>query len=249
MPAGFSQRFLVVAAVFGVAGCGASPVPPAATTSEPTTTTTTTTRPRADAATADLASRATITLTDLGESWMLHAEGREGEPVADDDCAAGTVLADLPTGARWSGGQFKTREARWFVYSASAVFPDEATAVKWVEVRKSATYVECRRAEIERGQRTADPRFSVAVAETTGPGLGTNGFEAYVLYQLKADTDGGARDSNANFARHTYRVGRVVVSLSLDISSATTDPADLTSRVTTDVTRALAAVYERIGKA
>lgn len=248
MSAGFRQRFLVLAAVFGVAGCGASPVPPPTTTSDATTTTTTT-RPRADAATAGLAAGATITLADLGEAWMLHAEGHEGEPVAADDCAAGTPPADLPTGARWSGGQFKTREARWFVHSASAVFPDEATAVKWVEVRKSASYVECRRAEIERGQRTADPRSSVAVAATTSPGLGANGFEGYVLYQLKADTGGGAQDSNANFARHTYRVGRVVVALSLDIASATTDPPDLTSRVTTDVTRALAAVYQRIGQA
>lgn len=242
------HRLLALAVVIGIAGCGADPAgaTPGPTTSQSTSSTTTTASPpRADASTTDLATKATITLADLGDAWTVHADGRESDSVAVDDCAAGRPAAALPAGARWTGSQFKTREARWFVYTASAVFPDEPTALEWVEVRKSAPYVECRRAEIEKGQQSADPRFSVAVAQTTTEGLGSNGFEAYVLYHLKADVDTGPRNSNATFAHHTYRVGRTVVALSIDIASDNTDPAD---HVTTDVTRALTAVYQRVGQ-
>ncbi|NUT95273.1 MAG: hypothetical protein HOY78_24930 [Saccharothrix sp.] len=251
MAARKTPRLLVAFTAVVVAGCGAdtpTAVAPATSTSTDAPTTTTAPPPRADAATTDLAMKATITPADLGDAWTLHADGHESEPVPADDCAAGSPIADLPAGARHVGPQVKTRDARWFVYSNSAVFPDEGTAVKWVEFRKSPTFLECRRVELEKGQQATDSRFSVSLERTTTDGLGQNGFESYALYQLKADVGSGPQNSNATFARHTYRVGRTVITLSIDIAAETTDPADLDTRVSNDVTRALTTAYQRIGQ-
>lgn len=117
-----------------------------------------------------------------------------------------------------------------------------------MEFRKSPAFLECRRVELEKGRQAGDSRFSVALARTTSDGLGQNGFEAYALYQLTADVGSGPHNSNATFARHTYRVGRTVITLSIDIATENTDPPDLDTRVSNDVTRALATFYQRIGQ-
>lgn len=87
----------------------------------------------------------------------------------------------------------------------------------------------------------------MATEATTTAGVGTDGYESYVHYQLKADIGAGPENSNASFDRHTYRVGRTVITVAVDILSQNTDPADLTKKVSDDVTRGLTAVYARIG--
>ncbi|MEU5695205.1 hypothetical protein [Actinosynnema sp. NPDC020468] len=210
-----------------LAGCGSTPPPPPVL--------------RADEATTASATRATITAGDLGPSWTADLPPRESEPVAADDCAAGTLYATLPPGARQTGTRFRYGGTSWYASSAAAVFPDEPGARGWVEIRKSSEYVECRRAELERSQRAADDHLSVATRETTTGGLGVGGYQAYSLYQVRS----AGQDANGTFARHVYRVGRTVVSVSVDITAAPSDPPNLGATVSSDLGHALAAVYAR----
>jgi hypothetical protein len=99
---------------------------------------------------------------------------------------------------------------------------------------------------LEKEQKATDARFVVATEATTTEGVGTDGYEGCTRYQLKADIGAGPENSNASFDRHTYRVGRTVITVAVDILSENTDPADLTKKMSDDVTRALTAVYARI---
>jgi hypothetical protein len=248
-----ASRLAVALVAVVLTGCGTQTAAPPTTSGEPTTAPSTTAQPapavsptpspRADAATVDLATKATITQADLGGVWTVYAPAKEPDPLAETDCAAGSPVAGLPSGARQSGAQLKYGAATWYVSTSSAVFADEATAKAWVEVRKSDTFVECRRAEHEVQQKALDPQLSVVTDRTTAPGLGTAGYEAYAQYQVKA----GAQTANGSFARHTYRLGRTVIALSIDIAVSPGDPPNLETTVSDDVTRALTAVYGRIG--
>lgn len=230
---------LMLAAAVIATGCGPNPPPPPA---GPTTAV-----QRADAATVDLATKATITQADLGAGWVVATPASEPGPVTPDDCGAGTTFAALPPGARRLGAQLKIENTKWFVFSSSAVFPDEAAAKAWVETRKSPAYVDCRRLAIQKEQQATDPRFTVITAATTAEGLGASGFEAYARYQVQADVGAGPQDVNASFARHTYRVSRTVIALSIDTVSDPADPPTLSTKMSEDVTKALTAVYARIG--
>ncbi len=230
-------------AVIVATGCSSQTAPPQQPP-EPASTTTAT-QP-VDAATTELADKATITQADIGDRWTVHTEAKAAEGFGDGSCAEGTVADALPLDARRTGAVFQAENATWYVGSNAAVFPDEATATEWVETRKSAPYVECLRAEFEQGQKEADPRFTVALASTTTEGVGTQGFEAYALYQVMADVGSGPQNANGTIARHTYRVGRTVISLAIDIATNPNDPPDLQQVVSTDVHRALSAVYARL---
>lgn len=230
---------LMLAAAVVATGCGTHAPPPPA---EPTTAV-----QRADPATVDLATKATITQADLGAGWVVTTPASEPGPATTDECGAGTPFAALPPGARRLGEQLKIENTKWFVFSSSAVFPDEAAAKAWVETRKSPAYVDCRRAAIEKEQKATDPRVTVITAATTAEGLGAGGFEAYARYQVQADVGVGPQDANGSFARHTYRVSRTVITLSIDTVSDPADPPTLGTKVSEDVTKALTAVYARIG--
>jgi hypothetical protein len=249
-------------AVF-VVGCGGAEKPAAQNYSTPTSTPGTSTpgtsalgtsalgrstpdAAKADAATVALATAATITQADLGAGWTVFSAPKPAEPVSGTDCAAKSTFAELPLDARRLGAQLQMEGVRWYVFSAAAVFPDGAKAQSWVDTRKDAGYIDCRRIELEKEQKATDARFLVATEATTTAGLGTGGYEGYVRYQLKADIGAGPQNSNASFDRHTYRVGRTVVTVSIDILSATTDPPGLETKMSEAVTRALTNVYARI---
>jgi hypothetical protein len=251
-----------VVAVF-VIGCGGADKPAAQNSSTPTSTPgistlgtsalgtsalgrSTPDAAKADAATVALATAATITQADLGAGWTVFSAPKPAEPVSGTDCAAKSTFAELPLDARRLGAQLQMEGVRWYVFSAAAVFPDGAKAQSWVDTRKDAGYIDCRRIELEKEQKATDARFLVATEATTTAGLGTGGYEGYVRYQLKADIGAGPQNSNASFDRHTYRVGRTVVTVSIDILSATTDPPGLETKMSEAVTRALTNVYARI---
>jgi hypothetical protein len=244
---GWSRLVLVsVVAVFVVACVGTEQ--PAARSATPTSAPSTAapSTAAADDVTVAKATAATITREDLGAGWTVYSAAKPAEPLSASDCAAKSTFAELPSGARRLGAQLQMEGVRWFVFSASAVFPDEAKARGWVDTRRSADYIECRRVEIEKEQQATDTRFQVVTEATTTAGLGTGGYEGYVRYQLKADVGAGPQNSNASFDRHTYQVGRTVVAVSIDILSAKTDPANLEAKMSADVTRALTSVYRRI---
>lgn len=243
-----ASRWLRVLAVSTLAltGCasGEDSTAPSVTGNPPSPTTST--PPTADPATTALAQAAVLTQADLGGPWTVFRPESAAEALVEGDCGYGTGYAKLPLSARHVGPQLQRGEAKWYVSSTSAVFPDEAGAQEWVQTRKSSDYIECRRAALEKEQRDAgDQRLSVKTAETTGPGLGQNGYEGYVRYQLHADTGGGAQPANGSFSRHTYRVGRTVISVSVDVVSNENDPPDLPDTVSNEIAKALATVYGR----
>lgn len=200
----------------------------------------------ADAHVVALAKNANITQADMGGAWVVHAPARDAEPVAG--CTAHTPLADLPAGTRQLGAQLKVPNTKWFVYTSSVIFPDEMAAARWGLVRGSTEYVECRRGELEKEQKAADDRLFVQTDMTTGDGVGTNGYESFVRYQLKFDAGAGAQNARGTFDRHTYRLGRIVVVVNIDMAPSETDPEGLYDMVYGDVTRALTAVFARTGQ-
>ncbi|MEJ2858253.1 MULTISPECIES: hypothetical protein [unclassified Saccharothrix] len=236
----------VAALVLGGCGSGEESTAPSVTGDPPSSAQTTT--PTADPATTALAQAAVLTPADLGGPWTVFRPESAAEVLAPGDCGYDSAYAKLPLSARHVGPQLQRGEAKWYVSSAAAVFPDEAGAKEWVEIRKSGEYVECRRAALEKEQKDAgDQRLSVKTAETTGPGLGQNGYEGYVRYQLHADTGGGVQPANGSFSRHTYRVGRTVISVSVDVVSGQSDPPELADQVANEITKGLTAAYARVG--
>ncbi|TWP54198.1 hypothetical protein FKR81_01150 [Lentzea tibetensis] len=231
---------LLAAGCAGANPAAAPPAPPAA----PPSTTTTPALPRADQATIDLALATTITQADLSGTWEVYTPAREAEPVTG--CGDKSPLADLPAGARQLGPVLKVPNSTWFVYSSSAVFPDEAAAIKWAQLRNTPEYVECRRGELDSEQHAKDARYSVVTESTTAEGIGVGGYEGYTRYQLKADLGQGPQNASGTYDRHTYRSGRVMIGISIDFAAGEKDAPDLHTTIGNDLTRALAAVYGRV---
>lgn len=238
-----SAAVVLILLAAGCAGANPAAAPLAAPPSTPTTPALPA-LPRADQATIDLAVATNITQADLSGTWEVHTPAREAEAVTG--CGANTVLAELPLGARQIGAVLKVPNTTWYVYSSTAVFPDEAAAMKWAQIRNSPEYVECRRGELDSEQRAKDARYSVATESTTAEGIGAGGYEGYTRYQLKADLGQGPQNASGTYDRHTYRSGRVLIGISIDFAAGEKDPPDLHTTIGNDLTRALAAVYGRV---
>ncbi|MEU7527174.1 hypothetical protein AB0A74_15680 [Saccharothrix sp. NPDC042600] len=240
-------RVVAVVSALALAGCGGGEESTAPSVTGDPPRPTTSAAPTADPATTALAQAAVLTPNDLGGPWAVFRPETAAEALTEGDCGYDTQYAKLPLSARHVGPQLQRGDAKWYVSSTSAVFPDESGAKEWVETRKSGAYVECRRAALEKEQKDAgDQRLSMKTAETSGPGLGENGYEGYVRYQLHADTGDGPQPANGSFSRHTYRVGRTVISVSVDVVSSENDPPDLPDKVAEEVKKGLAAAFARV---
>ncbi|MEJ2853312.1 MULTISPECIES: hypothetical protein [unclassified Saccharothrix] len=240
-------RVVVLSVAVVVAGCGGgggSTGGESAPATGAESSSATTSPSRADAATADLAVRATLAQADVGPQWTVYSPAKESDPVPADGCDAGTPYARLPVGARYTGPQLQRTGSERFVGTNSSVFPDDAAAVEWVEARKAPTHVECRRSRLEKEVAAGDARNTIVVVETDPKGAG-EGVQEYVRYQLHVDAGSGPQGTGVTFTRATYRVGRAVIVVSIDQRPGPNDPADLEATMTTELSQALEKVFAR----
>lgn len=250
MPNSGWVRVVALSAVVGLSGCGGgdgggAAGPTTAPTSGESAPATTPSPSRADAATADLAIRATMAQADAGPQWTVYSPARESDPVPSDGCDAGTPYARLPAGSRYTGQQLQRSGSERFVSTNASVFPDDAAAREWVEARKAPTHVECRRSRLEKEVKAADARSSIVVTETDPAGAG-DGVLEHVRYQLHVDAGSGPQRTDITYTRSTYRLGRTVVVVSIDQRPGPNDPADLEETMTTELSQALEEVFGRI---
>ena len=191
------------------------------TTEEPTTTTTTE-PPKADAETVALVETTGFTEADLGEGWKEFAKGEDyegdsGEEI--DECLnpADGELKQLADGAKATGAIFQYADQPLYVRANVAAFPDEAAAKDWIAFITTDDYQECLRADVEEANRPEKGEWTVADGTTDEmrADVGSYGLEDVGLFEGSLD---GAVQSQIYLS--TYRVGRVVVWVQLDVGAA-----------------------------
>ena len=161
--------------MFPVAACGGgSDKKASSTTTAPkpaassSTTTTFLARPAADAA---LAKKSVVTLADLGSQWTEY-KAATGPGGSSNETACG-IPAGGPTskvgfGAVYGGPQAKFTPSESYAISTATVFPDEATAKAWVDIRKTPAYKACR-TQGTNGREDPGPEAEGRPARHQGP--------------------------------------------------------------------------------
>jgi hypothetical protein len=231
-------------AALTLAGCGGS----SPTAKPKVTTTTSTTQKPADPATVDLAKKGVLMAADLGPNWVLD-KGAEAGTIDRKGCGtqAASPILELGAGAFQIGPLVHYKDTKDYLSTAATTFADEAAAQRWIDIRKSPAFIECRRLELEAAEKKNDKRYSVETRQTTTDGVGTQGFEVYTTYQFRYDDTGGVRDANGTFFRFVYRVKRTVIAVSIDRVFLDSDPKDVSQAISDDSYRALSAAYARLG--
>lgn len=224
--------------------CGGSGSP--AAKKPPASTTTSTTAAPADQATIELAKKAYLTAEDLGAAWVVDTPPMQTQADTACDTAPDDPILALAPGAIQAGPAVHYKATKYYLGSLSIVFPTEAAATRWIEIRKSPAFVECRRAQLEADQKRADKRFTIVTRATTTDGLGQQGFEVYTRYQSRVDEGQGVRDANGTLDRYIYRLGRTVIAVTHDTVASDTDPKDLATRFNDESYRALLGAYRRV---
>ena len=197
-------------------------------TTTPAASTTTTEVAEADAETVALVASSQFAVDDLGEGWTRFADG-EGYGREDDEepdeCLSPEdgELAALPDGARASGAIFQYGEEPIYVRSNVAAFPDEEAARGWVAYTKTDEHRRCLRADIESANRPESGTFEVidATTDEMRATVGSYGTEDVALFESMVD---GEMQSQIYLT--TYRVGRVVVWVHIDVGGTEAETLD-----------------------
>ena len=222
---------LAVVAALALAGCGGSSSgsdgsaattttkASASTTEAPTTTTE---APKADAETVALVETAGFTVADLGEGWKEFAKGEDYDKDSTediDDCLnpEDGELQQLPDDASATGAIFQYADQPVFVRSNVAAFPDEAAAKAWISFITTDDYQECLRADVEVANKpeTGDWKVTDGTTDEMRADVGSFGTEDVALFEGSVDGE-----TTSQIYLSTYRIGRVVVWVQLDVGAA-----------------------------
>ncbi len=198
----------------------------------------------ADAKTAALAKAATLRLIDFGPSFDLDS------PAADvTDTAIGCGIepggpySSVGAGATRSGDRVHYGSTRWSFGSLATVFPTEADAKRWIGIRTSPAFIECRRQNIEDQQKASNPNVGVRIVEQGPP---QKGIELSHSYRLTVTDNGSVRDANGTFLYNVLRVGRTVLTIQSTLVTDDKDPKNLATLTEKAVNNAFAQAYKRI---
>lgn len=191
---------------------------------------------------AAIAAAATLTAADLGPRYVVDTPAQPAASLDACSTAGGSnPLTALPLSSSQLGALLHRDGTKWYINSFATVFPDEASAQAWMALRAAPAFVECLRAEIEAGQKKANPQVSVETRTNTSDESG-----AHDTYQLRFDDGSGIRDANGQFDRYALRHGRVVLLIGVDVATSSTDPADVQQTFGDDFNGAIDAALARL---
>jgi len=170
-------------------------------------------RPEADALTSTLAKNAVLRPDDYAEAWRVRTEPAT-RLLDESSCSyrKGGPEAKLPTGAVQRGATVQLADEPAFITSVGWVFPDEASAVKWMEVVRSEEWAQCRADTFAAEGRSRGSLTDVTLETREIDHLGERGFEAYAEFHGRDEFD---RAVVVISVMH-YRLGRVVLEDTLE---------------------------------
>lgn len=157
-------------------------------------------------------------LPDLGAGWAQYRKAGGVQKLAKGDCvykAAPTLTAPV-TG--YAGPMYTDTAKTMFAYSTAMVFRTEADAKAYTTAKTAPVFQNCRVAQDNAAQRKSDPTTFVKLNETTTSAVGgASGLEAYYSENQGGKNAAGADALAAEYLRLTYRHGRVVYTLLIDV--------------------------------
>ncbi len=199
----------VGAAVALISACGGGGSDGESSASTKSTTTTTAARPKADAATTELAKSMSVLPTDYPVGWTVQTAAST-RPVSKEQCeyAPGSAYAALPDGAGQNGPTMQLGKDPAFVSSRSWVFPDEAGATALVAAINAKAWETCQIKALNQFQKRQKTGQHAVLDTRQADGLGKDSFESYALIRYpnpkKPDQNIGT------YSVSVFRFGRVV---------------------------------------
>lgn len=186
----------------------------------PASTTRRGTTPASEVVNARLARRASLTAADLGPKWQGYKPAR-GAVSEYGGCgySARGPLSTVGRGSRYAGPLLKFKANKSYASSGTEVFPDAATAKRWVVLRRERAYRQCRRKGYQASLLHQQKGDRVVLDPITDPNVGTtvaggSAYADFVRYDGQTP-DHGHWDTTATYDQIVYRHGRTVVTFEL----------------------------------
>jgi hypothetical protein len=208
---------LLLLGALGLAACGGGS---SDSSSEKSTTTKAAPVGALDASSNDAAQAASVTAADVGAGWKQYQKAKGLVKIAAKDCITKFGSGIVAGEKVYSSALYQGASDTAFIYTTSYVFKTEAGAKAFTAMRTTADFTNCKQAADDAAQKTRDAETSVRVTQTTDPAVGTGGLDAFYVEQAYAKNTDGTEYSNATYYRYTYRVGRVVYVIWVDVGPA-----------------------------
>lgn len=172
--------------------------------------TTTAARNKADAATVDLATTATVLAADYPEGWKVQTEAA-ARPVSDNHCeyTKAGPYASLADGAVQNGPTMQLGDNPAFVTSRVFVFPDDAAASAFVTTLNAPAWEKCQLGVLNDFQKKQRTKQESQTETREAEGLGTDRFESYAL--IRYFDPAAPDDTVGTYESSGFRFGRVVI--------------------------------------
>lgn len=207
---------IAVAAVGVLSACGGG----SSDSSSETTSTQAAAAGVLDASAQDGAKAAGLTQTDLGEGWAEYQKAGGFLAATEEDCITEFGSGITDTDEFYSGPMFRGAGDTAYIYTRAYVFKTEAQAKAFTAARNTEDFTNCKEASDDAAQKKRDANTYVRVTKTTDPGVGSNGLEAYYVEEPGTTNADGTESANGSYSRYTYRSGRVVYVILVDVGQA-----------------------------
>lgn len=195
-----------------------------------------------------LAQAAVPVLPDLGAGWKSY---KDAVGFSKLDAANCSVKSGSPVTVRdetYTGATLSDDAGVAFIYGSATVFRTAQSAKAYTALRATKKFTDCKQAQDDAAEKTRTPADYVKVVATTDTGVGQNGLEAYYREEVGSRATDGTENPGGNYARYTFRQGRVVFVIDIDAGSQPTDAANtaLGQRASDALGAAVAKINQRI---
>jgi hypothetical protein len=187
-------------------------------------TSTTAPRPATAPSSEAIAAKAALQLADVGSGFASYRKGAGTTPVGAKSCSVivpGAVLT-----ARdhyYAGPMFEKTDSKYFAYSETYVFREEATARQYAAFRATPAFKQCKQRQDDAATRAAQAGSYVRLSSDafTDP----SGHIVTMYREYTGTTSGGRRVDGGFYDRYTLRRGPVVVVVDIDSELGKDDAA------------------------
>jgi len=164
-----------------------------------------------------VAAKAALSLADVGSGFGNYRKAAGSGAVGAQSCSVTAPGAFLTKDDRsYSGPMFKKKDASYFAYSDVYAFRTEALAKKYVALRATPAYKQCKQRQDDAATRASRPGSYVKLTAVkwTDP----SDTIPTMYRELTVVTTGGKQVDGGFYDRYTLRHGRVVVIVNVDAS-------------------------------
>ena len=213
-----SSALFLTAALAACSGSSATSDQAAASTS------TTTPRPATAPASGGVAAKAALHLADVGSGFAAYRKGAGTTPVGAKSCSVtlpGAVLTSRDH--YYAGPMFEKTGSKYFAYSETYVFREEATAKQYAAFRATSAFKQCKQRQDDAATRAAQAGAYVRLSSDAFSD--PSGHIDTMYREYTGTTSGGRRVDGGYYDRYTLRYGPVVVVIDIDSELGKDDAA------------------------